>query len=675
MKTRLVLYVILLLAINTASAQRQDDNWCFGFGVGISFSGSTPTSYTSKMRSIETSATVSDRTTGDLLFYTDGHTIWDATHTIMQNGGRVGTDSPTHSATQGAVIVPMPGNEDQYYVFCLSVLRPDAGYLYYSIVDVSLNGGRGGVLPSSKRVLLDSNFTESMRVVPGCRCVWLITKRRDNEGFYTYKITGDGISNTPVISPANHPTDHTAQSVIVSSPDHSTLALLGNIWSMKGGHYIALCDFDNTTGRISNTRMIDTGYKEEYNACEFSPDGTKLYISAGWDGFLQYDLNQPTMQDIKNSRKELYKLEYVTGVQLGPDGELYACRYSTTSIDRVDAPNTLSPVYNQKAVMLSNRSTTYRFPQKVIYPLPYNETITKHSTQPLCSGSSLTLRPDKAGLSYHWQDGSTDEEYTISKGGTYWVMTETAEDCGVTIDTFIVEDVYLEVDVNNDTLICSGDSVQLQAYNLPDGATYTWSTGTSDKDITVQEEGRYTFTASYKGCYDTAEVSITHYPLSSIELGADRELCKGDKLLLPEAHTTSEYDTYTWQDGSSADSLVVKGEGWYNVRVENACQLITDSVFITERNCRFFFPTVFTPNGDGTNDKIKLLGDVGALESYSLQIFSRWGERVFMSDNVTEAWDGNYKGVRAEIGTYVYLVRFRYMGEEDIMKGTLQLIR
>jgi len=70
------------------------------------------------------------------------------------------------------------------------------------------------------------------------------------------------------------------------------------------------------------------------------------------------------------------------------------------------------------------------------------------------------------------------------------------------------------------------------------------------------------------------------------------------------------------------------------------------------KQARVYFPTAFTPNGDGLNDifvyKASLLAEV------SFQIFNRWGEIVFSTEEIGSGWDGNYLGQAAPEGTYLF---------------------
>lgn len=94
-----------------------------------------------------------------------------------------------------------------------------------------------------------------------------------------------------------------------------------------------------------------------------------------------------------------------------------------------------------------------------------------------------------------------------------------------------------------------------------------------------------------------------------------------------------------------------------------------------EKNSEAVFPTGFTPNGDGKNDILLPLG-TRYIRSISVQIWNRWGQLVFSSNDPTKGWDGNYQGTEAQTGVYAYLIKYtNFKGEEKMSKGNVTLIR
>jgi gliding motility-associated-like protein len=94
-------------------------------------------------------------------------------------------------------------------------------------------------------------------------------------------------------------------------------------------------------------------------------------------------------------------------------------------------------------------------------------------------------------------------------------------------------------------------------------------------------------------------------------------------------------------------------------------------------NRSVFIPNVFSPNGDGLNDVFIPIfkHQWNNVDNVHIEIFNRWGNRVFVSHHVNEAWDGMIKGVSQDIGTYHYMIRYRFRGSMRIAKGEVILVR
>ena len=109
------LLILLLFLLPTISfSQKEAAIWYFGQYAGLDFNSGSPVVLTNgQLNTFEGCATISDGT-GALLFYTDGVTVWDRSHTIMPNGRRLLGDT---SSTQSAIIIPRPNNTEQYYIF------------------------------------------------------------------------------------------------------------------------------------------------------------------------------------------------------------------------------------------------------------------------------------------------------------------------------------------------------------------------------------------------------------------------------------------------------------------------------------------------------------------------------------------------------------------------------
>src|SRR5690606_15276524 len=96
---------------------------------------------------------------------------------------------------QNAVITNVPNQESRYYIFSLG-----QNALFYSMIDMSLNDGLGGIVEEIKGIPLISGLSEKMAAVKGCNCIWLVTHAKDANIFYAIEINDTGIVTTPVVS-------------------------------------------------------------------------------------------------------------------------------------------------------------------------------------------------------------------------------------------------------------------------------------------------------------------------------------------------------------------------------------------------------------------------------------------------------------------------------------------
>ena len=132
-----VLTLLLFTAVNSYSQNLSNHNWYFGSsqnGMQFNISDNQPNDVTNQNPGLGMggAAVATDHQSGDLLFYTDGTQVFDASHLLMLNGGGLNGNS---SYNQAAAISPRPGagNDDQFFIFS------NNGNIWYHIVDMTGN--------------------------------------------------------------------------------------------------------------------------------------------------------------------------------------------------------------------------------------------------------------------------------------------------------------------------------------------------------------------------------------------------------------------------------------------------------------------------------------------------------------------------------------------------------
>lgn len=338
----LTIYLFLYMCFITLNSFSQKENyyWCFGRKTNINFSVSPIVADDKAMlNSVEGSASIADRTTGRLLFYTDGVTVWDSTHNIMLNGtglmGGYSTMFPIpSSSSQSSIIVPVC-NTDIYYVFTSDCLENgNANGFRYSIVDMSLNNGLGAI--TSKNVLLFAPCTEKVTAFhhSNKKDIWVIAHGKGNNKFYAYLVTTAGVS-APVITGVGE-INIRPNGYLKISPNGKKLVCVESADLNRTRYSTQIFDFDNSTGIVSNPISID----ESYYGASFSPNSSKLYLAhnAKLD---QYDLLAGTPADIVASRTNVNPNPrlFFYGLQMGPDNKIYCASGFPTFMHIIDKPD------------------------------------------------------------------------------------------------------------------------------------------------------------------------------------------------------------------------------------------------------------------------------------------------------------------------------------------------
>ncbi|MBI2282036.1 MAG: gliding motility-associated C-terminal domain-containing protein [Bacteroidetes bacterium] len=137
--------------------------------------------------------------------------------------------------------------------------------------------------------------------------------------------------------------------------------------------------------------------------------------------------------------------------------------------------------------------------------------------------------------------------------------------------------------------------------------------------------------------------------------------------------------TYIWNTGSTNSTISNLPVGVYSVIVNDGSGCAkADTINIDDLkiDCDYFvyLPNAFTPNGDGNNDIFFVRGK--GIEALSVKIYNRWGNKVFEINDVTQGWDGTYKGSEQNTAVFVYVLEVTFQNGKIITEsGDVELIR
>ncbi|WP_372752083.1 gliding motility-associated C-terminal domain-containing protein [Labilibaculum sp.] len=320
-----ILLIYFILSSNVIFGQGQAGIWYFGDNAGLDFNVDPVVALTDGSLDTDEGCATVCTAQGDLLFYTDGVTVYNKNHDVMTNG--TGLDGNA-SATQSSIIVQQPGSSIIYYIFTVdahqNALRNGFNY---SEVDMSQDGGLGAVTVKNSVIYADE-VCEKVTAVAHANGTdyWILMHAWDTRDFYAYQFSASGLS-TPVISTVGvlHNSDqNSAIGYMKISPSGSKLAL-----AIYTQNLVELFDFNTSSGVVSNPIQLNN-YTTPYGI-EFSPSGEFLYVSLFLDGELyQFNISSNDETTINASSQLVGSGSWLYGaLQLAPDNRIYMAKIGT----------------------------------------------------------------------------------------------------------------------------------------------------------------------------------------------------------------------------------------------------------------------------------------------------------------------------------------------------------
>ncbi len=357
------LFVLPLLIYAQPEKDRlRDAKWVLGYAsndgtypdfgntlIDFSQQSADMSSIYTTMNFFETNASVCD-TAGNLMFYTNGYSLYDRTHQQMAgwdtlNPGYLASEWFPHGQIlpQGSLILPQPGNDSIYYVFHAShnifpqfedYVRGD--YFYYTRINMEGNEGLGEITHLNQVLLheyLDIGKVNACRHANG-RDWWIIICTYNDKYYHLFLFTPQGVQymgqkivTTPVMS---------GFSQSVFSPDGNFFVSYQAIL-VAGGKNIHIYDFDRCLGMLQEKTFFTLNDTAVGNGAAISPNSRYLYIMANWKIY-QFDLWATNIAASKTTVAvwdgfydyEISPTTFNLG-QLAPDGKIYVNPRSMTN--------------------------------------------------------------------------------------------------------------------------------------------------------------------------------------------------------------------------------------------------------------------------------------------------------------------------------------------------------
>ena len=515
------------------------NQWYFGERAGIDFNTGLAILDGNNQQADEGCATISD-VNGDLLFYTNGVTVWNREHDIMLNGDNIGGDL---QSAQNSLIMPFGGDETMFYIFTTEQVYGDDEYaLKYSIVDMKGDTSLGKVIVKNAKLM--ENSTERITGSGFTGNDLIVAHEFGNNMFRTFGTSAAGLSGaifSPIGETHEFMNELSATGYMKVSPTINQIAVL-----IPGTNQVEILDFDQ--GEISNPRLIDTGETALYGI-EFSPTGNRLYLTTSTK-LIQYDLDSlnsaDPVTDIEATKFDGYTQGSAYGaLQIGPNGTIYMAIDNSGTIGTIPAPegNDDTNGFDPAGFNLQGRTSRLGLPNFAqIENSPFQEP--SITVTPGCVGQESTFTavgrdPNNSIENYLWifGDGTSaviqDTTHIYNLPGTYNVQMVLSNRCDqdTTLTTTItVSTIPENPTVPTDTALCD-QPIVLEAWPVdnPD-FTYQWSTGETTRQITVNEPNviEVTLTDVTTGCPSETAIIFIADQRPAVDLGNDRNFCQDD---------------------------------------------------------------------------------------------------------------------------------------------------
>ncbi len=319
------------------------------------------------------------------------------------------------------------------------------------------------------------------------------------------------------------------------------------------------------------------------------------------------------------------------------------------------------------------------------------------SSQALCPNESLTLTASGAAT-YSWSgpgvtSSTTNSQTIIPTGsGVFNVVGYTAEGCVDSIQTNFTLYPKPVLTITADQDICDG---QMASMTVSGATNYVWNPATLN-GTQVYVSPIVTTNYSVIGfnqfnCSDTVSSIVTVHPNPVAMIGAEPYLLTSDSPIVAFTNLSSGQVISTWnfddgtiqeQSNTNFDYQYPYEEGDYMVQLvvesQFGCLDSTTQLIQVKGDVLYYVPNAFTPDGDEHNNMFNPVFTSGFDPlTYQFDVYDRWGEIIFSSQNPQIGWDGYLNFVKCQEGMYMYNIRFTESksGEYKSITGHVNLLK
>jgi len=313
-------------------------------------------------------------------------------------------------------------------------------------------------------------------------------------------------------------------------------------------------------------------------------------------------------------------------------------------------------------------------------------------------GSAIANVTGVSPFQYSWSTGSPDQSITGLTSGDYFVTITDGNGCQANSSVSITEPEEFSIGFEVAQPDCFGHNqgtitVMQTGGVLPVRYSIDGINFQSSPVFSGLNSGTYTVTAIDANDCDVQEIIWINVPLMvHVDIGADHIILPGDTTVL-EAIVNVPFDslsTITWSGlinpfcptclTQPVAPIITTA---YSISVSNSqgCSDQDSVVVFIQKNIDIYIPNVFSPNGDGINDRLLISAASEVEEIESMEIFDRWGNMVFaaknfLPDDPIYAWDGKRDGVTLNSAVFAYKMMARFKdGRREVRNGDVTLVR
>jgi gliding motility-associated-like protein len=309
-----------------------------------------------------------------------------------------------------------------------------------------------------------------------------------------------------------------------------------------------------------------------------------------------------------------------------------------------------------------------------------------------CAGDSLSLHAND-GILFSWTGPmnftSTQQSpfiagAVVGNSGTYYVNVTSAKGCVSKDSTIAMVSTKPVVNAGTDTEICEGTSVQLNSTgnNI---TSYQWTPALELSNANIpnplahpKQTTLYILSVSNNQCTSSDSVMVVVNKIPKADAGPDKIILEGQSVVL-NGNAMGTGISYLWTPNNYISSpttlspmVMPPVNQTYTLRVisNKGCGTSSDDVEVKVFK-GLYIPNVFSPNNDGLNDTWNIV-TLSAFPDARVNVYSRFGEKVFDNHAINKPWDGKFKGVLLSPGAYVYIIDLK--NNSPVIKGVVFIV-